>query len=134
MLKSHQFENENSLSQEANDDASDVLETVLKIDSVKDKSFNEVHWRIALDYAIDQDKTDALQKLHAMLTSDMADTLAKIASEGPIEDGDVPSKSARDELSDMGMVDRVAIKGEFGQWAATGLGFYLWNAAQGSDE
>lgn len=130
MLKRHHFQNENSLSLEENDDASDVLETVLKIDDVDNDSFNEVHWRIALDYAIDEDKKDALKKMHGMLTGDMKDTLNKIAKEGPIADGDVPSKKGRDRLADMGMVDRVAIKGEFGQWGATGLGFHLWDAVQ----
>ena len=114
MLKAQQFESENSLSQEANDDAADVLQSVLEVGDVEDKSFNEVHWRIALDYAIDEDKTADLKKMYGMLTSAMTETLDKIASEGPVEDGDIPSKSGRDKLADMGMVDRVAIKGLHG--------------------
>lgn len=51
---------------------------------------------------------DAVKIPHASSLSDAAqDVLSKIARLGPQEDGDIPSKSGRDELVSLGLVERV---------------------------
>lgn len=42
------------------------------------------------------------------------DTLLALAKNGPLWDGDVPSKSGRDDLIEHGMAIRVVVKGEDG--------------------
>ena len=53
------------------------------------------------------------------LSSAEEDTLNACHSRGPLEDGDVPSKSARDSLLDKGFVAKVIVKGEDGYNACT---------------
>lgn len=53
------------------------------------------------------------------LTSAEECTLNACYSNGPLEDGDVPSKSARDSLLDKGFVSKVIVKGEDGYNACT---------------
>jgi hypothetical protein len=50
------------------------------------------------------------------------DTLVALVEQGPLWDGDVPSKSGRDELIDQGLAQRVIVKGEDGYTAATYAG------------
>jgi hypothetical protein len=45
--------------------------------------------------------------------------------DGPVEDGDVISKSLRDDLIDLGLADRVMHQGQFGYTAATYLGGFV---------
>lgn len=47
------------------------------------------------------------------------DTLIGLVERGPLWDGDVPSKSGRDDLIDMGLAVRVVAKGADGYTAAT---------------
>jgi hypothetical protein len=50
------------------------------------------------------------------------DTLVGLVEQGPLWDGDVPSKAARDSLIDRGLAVRVVVKGEDGHTAVTYLG------------
>lgn len=56
------------------------------------------------------------------MTGGQIDTLVALVENGPCWDGDVPSKSARDELIDLGLAIRVVVKGEDGHTAATYAG------------
>lgn len=62
------------------------------------------------------------------------DTLVALVENGPVWDGDIPSKSGRDSLINLGAAVRVLVKGEDGFTAATYLGrelykFHFGNAA-----
>ena len=48
---------------------------------------------------------------------------------GPLEDGDVPSKSGRDSLLDKGFVSKIIVKGEDGYNACTYKGRLALNVA-----
>lgn len=56
------------------------------------------------------------------LTGAEIDTLAALVEHGPLWDGEVPSKSGRDDLIDRGFAVRVMVKGEDGHTAATYAG------------
>lgn len=56
------------------------------------------------------------------LTGAQIDTLIGLVERGPLYDGDVPSKSGRDQLIAMGLAMRVVAKGEDGYTAATYAG------------
>lgn len=56
------------------------------------------------------------------------DTLIALIENGPLEDGDVPSKNGRDTLIEQGCAQRVVVKGDDGYTAATlkGAALYRW--------
>jgi len=56
------------------------------------------------------------------LSGKCIDTLVALVERGPCWDGDVPSKSGRDELIGMGLATRVIVKLEDGFTAATYAG------------
>jgi hypothetical protein len=53
------------------------------------------------------------------MTGGERDTLRAAFKSGPLYDGDVPSKSARDALLEAGMIAKVVVKGEEGYNACT---------------
>lgn len=55
-------------------------------------------------------------------TGAQIDTLIALVESGPLWDGDVPSKSGRNDLIDIGLAMRVIVKGEDGYTAATYAG------------
>lgn len=54
------------------------------------------------------------------------DTLISLVENGPLFDGDVPSKRGRNELIELGLSTRIVVKGEDGQNAATHLGYAVY--------
>ncbi len=56
------------------------------------------------------------------LTGAEKDTLIALVEQGPLWDGDVPSKTGRDALMAQGLAVRVVVKGEDGWQAATYAG------------
>lgn len=50
------------------------------------------------------------------------DTLSAAYTKGPLEDGDVPSKSSRNDLLDLGYIAKVVVKGKDGFNACTHKG------------
>lgn len=50
------------------------------------------------------------------------DTLIALVEQGPVWDGDIPSKRERDELVEQGLASRALVKGEDGFTVATYLG------------
>lgn len=66
--------------------------------------------------------------------SAMLDTLTALVEQGPLDDGDVPSKIGRDELIALGLASRTLVKGEDGFTGATYRGrdlycFYFGNSS-----
>ena len=57
-----------------------------------------------------------------MLTRTEKDTLIALVEQGPLWDGDVPSKQGRDSLVQRGLAAKVVVKGEDGWQAATYAG------------
>ena len=57
-----------------------------------------------------------------MLTAAEKDTLIALVEQGPLWDGDVPSKQGRDSLVRRGLAAKVIVKGEDGWQAATYAG------------
>lgn len=62
------------------------------------------------------------------LSSAERETLDALVVVGPLWDGDVPSKSGRDDLIDRGYAVRVVVKLEDGYTAATYAGRDAWTA------
>ena len=56
------------------------------------------------------------------LTGAETDTLIALVEQGPLWDGDVPSKQGRDSLVQRGLAAKVVVKGEDGWQAATYAG------------
>ncbi|MGC4076250.1 MAG: hypothetical protein QM702_04310 [Rubrivivax sp.] len=68
------------------------------------------------------------------LTSAEKDTLIALVEQGPLSDGDVPSKQGRDSLMQRGLAAKVVVKGEDGWQAATYAGRDTYKALyQGPD-
>jgi len=57
-----------------------------------------------------------------MLNGAAKETLIALVECGPLEDGDVPSKSGRDSLIQLGLAAKVIVKGQDGFQAATYAG------------
>lgn len=65
------------------------------------------------------------------LDSAATETLKALVKEGPLWDGDVPSKSGRDALVDLGLATRnIIVRGQQGYQAATYDGWYVFRAGQ----
>jgi hypothetical protein len=88
----------------------------------------------ALCIDIESDSTDEIAwgcKLIATaeeLSIAAVDTLTACYFNGPLFDGDVPSKSGRDSLLEDGLVAKVVVKGEQGYNACTQKGYWVLKA------
>lgn len=60
--------------------------------------------------------------------SQLLGTLNAIVTRGPLYDGDVPSKSDRDDLLSHGVIEKVIVKGEHGYQAANYFGWSVWKS------
>ena len=67
-------------------------------------------------------------RIWAMLSPHARVTLNALVREGPLFDGDVPSKVGRNMLLDFRLATKVVVAGETGYQAATYDGFYVWKA------
>ncbi|MCU1114361.1 hypothetical protein [Stenotrophomonas maltophilia] len=61
------------------------------------------------------------------------DTLIALVEEGPLWDGDLPSKRGRTELLDLGMAVCIVVKGQDGYQAATYAGRVAYCAHFGEE-
>lgn len=64
------------------------------------------------------------------MSSGERDTLITAYQDGPVWDGDVPSKSSRDQLIEEGYLVRVVSKGQWGYCACTCRGATAYQALQ----
>lgn len=67
-----------------------------------------------------------ISKIAFDLKSDERDTLVALIEQGPLFDGDVPSKSARNNLIEKGLAIKCPIKGEDGYQVATYVGVAVY--------
>jgi hypothetical protein len=91
------------------------IEALLEMKNVNDKSFNPINFQAAIDHVIEKKQKEKAQGLLGLLTADMTKVLEAAIENGPMEDSDVPSKDARNELIDLGLVAEVAAKGGEGK-------------------
>jgi len=61
------------------------------------------------------------------LTTVQKDMLKQLYENGPVWDGDVISKSARDDLLEMGLASRAIVEGEYGFTVANYDGGHWWD-------
>lgn len=64
--------------------------------------------------------------VYQLLDGSARDTLVALIKQGPLWDGDVPSKVGRDTLVYLGLASKVVVNGMQGYQAATNLGFDVW--------
>lgn len=90
-------------------------------------SIREIVTKIAAE---DQcsDRYNALVKTLKELISPRLGQLEQLIKTGPVEDGDIISKSERDDLLNWGLATRVCCKGEQGYTAATYRGWNVFYA------
>lgn len=74
--------------------------------------------------------TDVLAKAKQAFDYNLMDTFNAIVNRGPLYDGDVPSKSERNTLLELGLIDKVIVKGEDGFQACNYLGFAVWKVLE----
>lgn len=55
------------------------------------------------------------------------ETLSCLARQGPVWDGDVPSKTARSSLIGLGLASKAVVKGEHGYQVANYAGWAVWH-------
>ena len=77
---------------------------------------------VLLSEKSDEDYFDAAKAIACLLPKNLAEQLRQLVN-GPIWDGDVISKSAREELFFLGLAIRVCCKGEQGYTGATYLAY-----------
>lgn len=71
----------------------------------------------------------------SLLPSEARDTLRALCTNGPLWDGNVPSKNGRDTLINMGFASKAVVKGEHGFQVANYLGWAVYaSAAENSHE
>lgn len=72
----------------------------------------------------------ALWALWHALSPGQKEVLNQLLDHGPVYDGDIASKSARDDLFDYGLAVRCAFKGQQGHTAGTYLAVSVRNAGR----
>lgn len=85
-----------------------------------------------LSLSTDSEISYAYEVIHRLrtLTGGVVYTLVAAYKDGPLFDGDVPSKAARDTLVKEGYMVRIVVKGEQGYNALTYKGRDLYNLIQ----
>lgn len=100
MLKAQHFEtSEEEVSLEKQGGTiEERIDTLLELSNVNAKGFNPINFRAAIDHVVDKKQKEKAQGLMDLLTGDMEKTLEASVTKGPLEDSDVPSKDARNDL------------------------------------
>lgn len=79
------------------------------------------------------DRYEALAgQLWSLLNAGERDTLICLVEQGPVWDGDVPSKSARDSLLEMGLAHKAVAQGAQGYQVANYRGWAVWREGPGA--
>lgn len=117
MLKSSHFEiQEEDLSLEKQGGTvEERIEKLLEMKNIKDKSFNPINFKAAVDHVVKKKQKENAQGILGLLTADMTKVLDAVIENGPMEDGDLPSKEARNELVELELMSVVANKGGKGK-------------------
>jgi len=72
---------------------------------------------------------DAAFKICTLLSSAQREVLKQLLFQGPVWDGNVPSKAARDDLISLGFATRCCFMGEQGYTAATYRAFTIFKVS-----
>lgn len=91
------------------------IEKLLEMKNVNDKSFNPINFLAAVDHVIEKKQKEKAQGILGLLTEDMTKVLEAAIENGPLEESDVSSKDARNELVDLQLMAVVADKGGEGK-------------------
>lgn len=84
------------------------------------------HSNTRIDLMDDWERSELLHMIdYAKINPHLHESLFQLSKNGPCWDGDVISKSCRDELLDIGACSKVLVKGEQGFNACTYFGSYL---------
>ena len=85
---------------------------------------------LKVQYAPDELLDNAAREVakYLQITGKCIDTLVGLVNNGPLFDGDVPSKEERDILMEVGLCVKVCVKGEDGFNAANQTAFYIFRA------
>lgn len=75
-------------------------------------------------YPEDEDWNEYIKKIVKVFPEDLIDQLQQLV-DGPVWDGDISSKSARDRLIDLGLGIRVCCKGEEGYTGAPYIAYSI---------
>jgi hypothetical protein len=76
----------------------------------------------------DGDYERACGMARRMMSSAQREVLQQLVMTGPVWDGDVASKAARDDLLQAGLASRACVKGEQGYTVANYRGYDVWKA------
>ena len=87
----------------------------------------------AIKLYMEADQSDPESEVYAFAVKNLLhggahDTLAALVKNGPLWDGDVPCKSGRDLLLDLGLASKACVKGEQGYQVATYAGYDVLTA------
>jgi hypothetical protein len=87
---------------------------------------------VSQELSTEDEYADAIRLLHFVkaMSSGHHDTIIAAFKHGPLDDGDVPSKSARDDLVLSGLIAKVICKGEWGFNACTYKGASAYKLIQ----
>ena len=94
-----------------------------------DKTLVEQCRKVIAKYGQCDDEYDvACFALAHALTPTHREVLEQLVMHGPVYDGDIVSKSKRDDLMDLGLAQRVCVKGEQGFTGANYVGWQVHKA------
>lgn len=125
MLRKDLIPSEEELSMEG-EEGKDALEHILDLNSTEDDGFSINKWREALTYAFEEEDEESQSRMYGMLTDKQKGTLQQCINDGPIEDGDIESKSDRDDLISLWLISKIMVKGEEGFQAANARGYKIY--------
>ena len=92
----------------------------------KEDLYAVLHVDISLSSRREIEEADQYIAIAKQLDNGEKDTLKAACKIGPLFDGDIPSKQARDSLVEKGLMAKVVVKGEQGYNAATYKGAWIF--------
>lgn len=110
------------------------LEKLLELKDVHADGFNPINFQAAVEHVIEKSDKKGAKGLLDLMTGAMGETLQAAIDDGPLEDGDVPSKAGRDDLMKLNLMVAVAGKGGTKLNAATMLAATLRDKAGVEDK
>jgi hypothetical protein len=89
-----------------------------------------VRYRLLNMDQCDADYDPICRRAFSIMSLAQRDGLRQLITQGPVWDGDVSSKAARDDLLQMGLASRACVKGEQGYTVANYRGYDVWQVSQ----
>jgi len=138
MLRHDHFGKEDELSLEEQGGTIDErIDKLIALSGMDDDSFNLVNFNAGVQHVVEKKDSDKAEGLYKLLKGDMKKVLEKAIKSGPLEDGEVTSKEARDELVSMNLMAHITTGSEKDDGgkacAATYHAYEFWKMAKGDD-